>query len=252
MKKRIRAYGVFRTAIALLGSLIAFYGVCIGLYRPFAYVFIAVGAALILLSYFWERIKKTGIVTKIALLTLFAVIFADFAVCEARIIYASKGKETDASDYVIILGAKVNGETPSMEFAERIRLAASYLAENPASVVITTGGKGNDEQISEGIAARRMLLSLGIAEERILTEEKSTSTDENFMYSLELIKENGGSENSKITVVSSSFHLFRASLIAEKYGFSDIYTMGSTGKLLLVPFYYVREYFAYTQYRLFD
>ena len=63
------------------------------------------------------------------------------------------------------------------------------------------------------------------------------------------IKENGGSESSKIVGVSSSFHLIRSEKIAEKYGFTEVYTMGSTGKLLLVPFYYVREYFAYFKTR---
>lgn len=248
MKEIIKKYGVFRTFLVLFGGMISLYGFCVGLYRPFAYAFILAGAVFILLAVLWERIKKTGMVTKIVLISLFSIVFADFAVLELRIIFAANGKYTDNADYVIILGAKVNGETPSREFAERIRLASSYLKENPHSTAVTTGGKGSDENISESEASRRMLISLGIPDSRIISEDKSTSTAENFKYALEIIKENGGSESSKI-VVSSSFHLFRSEKIAEKYGFTEVYTMGSTGKLLLVPFYYVREYFAYFKLR---
>ena len=214
MKEKIKKYGFFRTFLVILGSVTAFYGVCVGLYRPFAYVFISAGTVFVLMSVFWERIKKTGMVTKIVLISLFAIIFADFAVCEFRIISAAKGSNTDNADYVIILGAKVNGETPSREFAERIRLAASYLDENPHSIAVTTGGKGDDENIAESDAARKMLISLGIPESRIICENQSVSTNENFKYALEKIKENGGNENSKIVIISSSFHLFRAVKLA--------------------------------------
>ena len=249
MAEKSKKFGVFRTVLVILGLIIVVYGFSVGLYRSLAYAFIAVGAGILALSYFWERITKASTVTKIVLIALFTIVFSDFVICEARIIAGSADRKTDNSDYVIILGAKVNGETPSKEFAERIRLAASYLAENPHSAAVTTGGKGSDELIPEGEAARRMLVSLGISEDRILTETKSTSTDENFDFALELIKADGGSENSKVTVVSSSFHLFRARKLAEKHGFTDVYTIGSTGKLLLVPYYYVREYLAYFKVR---
>lgn len=249
MNEKKKKYGFWSVFFTVVGLILVIYGVSVGLYRAFAYIFIAAGVTLIAAVYFRERIKKTGMVTKIVLISLFTVLLADFVICEARIIYASRGRMTDNADYVIILGAKVNGDVPSKEFAERIRLAAGYLKENPHSVAVTTGGKGSDENLAEGEAAKKMLISLGISEDRIIAETESTSTDENFANALELIKADGGSGNSKVMVVSSSFHLFRASRLASRRGFTDVYTMGSTGKLLLVPYYYVREYFAYFKVR---
>ena len=103
-------------------------------------------------------------------------------------------------DYVIILGARVYGEKPSQSLVERIKKASEFLHKNKLVKVIASGGKGVNEKISEALAIKRELLKLGISEERIILEDKSRNTIQNFEFSLEKIKEerdlNGTSEKS--------------------------------------------------------
>ena len=115
-----------------------------------------------------------------------------------------------------------------------------------------TGGMGSDEDIPESAAAKKYLMRKGLAEDRILTEDKSTSTTENFIYAKDiLIKNNAKPNELRIVIVSSSFHLYRASLLAKAQGFENVSFIGSKGLFYLMPHYYAREYAAYVREVLF-
>ena len=60
------------------------------------------------------------------------------------------------------------------------------------------------------------LTNLGIDGNRIWTEDRAESTWENIRYSLDLIQKETGARPTKIGVLSSEYHLFRASLFAKK------------------------------------
>ena len=64
----------------------------------------------------------------------------------------------------------------------------------------------------------RELFSLGIYPERLWMEEEATSTWENLKFSLDLIEEKTGQRPVRIGVLSSEYHLFRASLFAKSCG----------------------------------
>ena len=90
-------------------------------------------------------------------------------------------------DYVVVLGAKVNGATPSLTLKYRIDKAYDYLRENPDTVVVASGGQGPNEGISEASAMFNRFVGKGISPERILLEDRSTSTTENLVFSRECI-----------------------------------------------------------------
>ena len=98
---------------------------------------------------------------------------------------------------MIILGARVYGEKPSESLVERIKKASEFLQKNNSVKVIATGGKGSNEKISEALAIKRELLKLGISEERIILEDKSRNTIQNFEFSLKKIKEDNPKKNKK-------------------------------------------------------
>lgn len=114
-------------------------------------------------------------------------------------------------EYAIILGAKVNGETPSLTLRYRLEEALSYAEEYPDVKFILSGGQGPDEDIAEGEAMRRFLVERGVVEERLLLETNSTSTYENILYSKKLLPE----DVNAVTLITSDFHLARARLIAD-------------------------------------
>ena len=133
----------------------------------------------------------------------------------------ASGKHT----YLIVLGAKVKpGGIPSLSLQYRLDAALDYLKENPQTKVIVSGGQGRDEEQTEASFMRDYLIANGIEKERILTEEQSTSTYENLYYSFALLPET----EQAVTIVSSDFHLRRATYIANELGYETDVIVAST------------------------
>ena len=147
----------------------------------------------------------------------------------------------DKSDYIIVLGARVKGETMSLALRYRVDKAYEYLEKNKETKAILSGGKGNGENISEAEAMRRYLTGKGISEDRLLLEDKSTNTDENIYNSFIIIDEI--KSDAKIIVITSRFHVLRAKMIAKDNG-KAVEGIGVKTMQYLIPNYYLREFFA--------
>ncbi|WP_425432893.1 YdcF family protein [Fredinandcohnia onubensis] len=147
------------------------------------------------------------------------------------------------ADYLIILGAKVNGEIPSLALQYRIDAAAEYAKENKHTLLIASGGMGPGEDITEAEAMRRKLVEKGISESRIYLEDRSTSTYENIKFSKEFIP-----EDAKLgIVVTNDYHLYRSVQIAEDANLKVKGLPAKTPKITLVKAY-GREYLSVTKY----
>lgn len=157
------------------------------------------------------------------------------------------------ADAVIVLGAGVNGETPSLMLQSRINAAAEYLNAHPDIPAVLSGGQGNGENIAEAECMRRQLTAMGIGESRLLLEERSTSTAENFAFSKEVLRQAGiDPETAVVAVVTNDFHCFRAHLIAQREGLTVLDVPAEVSWLLLNANYYVREFFALGKTLIFD
>ena len=137
-----------------------------------------------------------------------------FAAVEGLLL-AKGHQENDAlpADAVLVLGAGVNGETPSLILRSRINRAADYLRAHPETPAILSGGQGAGEEISEAECMRRALVRRGVDESRLYPEERSTSTQENLRYSRAILEELGVDPARRIAIVTSDFHLCRARLM---------------------------------------
>ncbi|MGG2066269.1 YdcF family protein [Bacillus sp. S14(2024)] len=151
------------------------------------------------------------------------------------------------ADYMIVLGARVNGTEPSYSLQYRIDKAAEYLKTHPETTAIVSGGKGKGEKISEALAMKQGLMEQGIQEERITMEDRSTNTNENIQFSKSLIPTN----KKKGMIVTSDFHMYRAKKIAEKQGLQLEGLSARTPKPVIIQSN-VREYLAITKYWLMD
>nr|WP_243108315.1 YdcF family protein [Butyrivibrio sp. X503] len=152
-------------------------------------------------------------------------------------------------DYIILLGAGLNGTEPSNPYRVRIKRAGEYLSENEETIVIASGGQGEYEQISEAECAKRVLVrDYGIDESRIFLEEKSTDTHENLKFSLEII----GDPTARVGIVTNSFHEHRALAIAKKVGFENADPVPATTLLPVGIHYVVREFFGMVEFYLRD
>lgn len=143
---------------------------------------------------------------------------------------------------VIVLGAGVNGTTPSVALQTRIRAAADYLRAHPDIPAVLSGGQGAGEDISEAQAMFNGLTALGIEANRLILEENSTNTRENLENSLALLPD---VYHSTVAIVTNDFHMARVRLLMAAH---------DPGAVVQVPAalpwwwlsanYYIRESFA--------
>ena len=143
-------------------------------------------------------------------------------------------------DYIIVLGAHVNGTKLTLALLERVRRALLYLEENPGTKAVLSGGRGDGERISEAEAMYRYLTEHGVSPERLIKEERSTNTKENLDFSLRLI----GSTDYSIGIVTNNFHVFRGVAIGKKCGCQKIYPLPSRYCSWRLLIYITREILA--------
>lgn len=160
----------------------------------------------------WPVLAKT--VTKVFTVLLVIGLLV-VGITEAVIIKASFGSPKEQVQYMVVLGAKVRETGPSASLWDRIYGAYNYMEAHPEVIAIVSGGQGPDEPITEAASMYQELVNLGIDPGRIWMEDKATSTWENLNFSLDLIEEITGNRPTKLGVVSSEYHLFRASLFAK-------------------------------------
>lgn len=149
-----------------------------------------------------------------------ASIYMPFVISDAKKPY------NDDCEYLIILGNQVVGkDTPSSLMLERTDRAVEYLSENQDCIVVVCGGITTDEQIiSEAALMKKILTEKGVSADRIILEDKSTTTFENFEFAKEVIEKDSGKDINKVRVafLSSDYHMHRAGVIAEHFGFTHI------------------------------
>lgn len=152
---------------------------------------------------------------KRVLLALVCLGLVAFGYLESLVI---RGAHTDGraedAQCVVILGAGVNGTTPSLMLSSRLQAALDFIADKPDIPIICSGGQGPGEDISEADCMADWLIAHGVDESRIYREDRSTSTQENFAYSEEIMAELGLDAGDMFAFVTNDYHIFRAGRIA--------------------------------------
>ena len=202
--------------------------------------------AILVYGIFWHelnRIKWFRMVSIVAvsILILFSVFLA---------VYGNKNNAQYDEDIVIILGAGVRGEQAGPTLVQRLDKAVEYYNKNPKALLIVSGGKGSQEDITEALAMERYLIAKKIPPERIIKEEKSTTTYENFLFSNKLLKQEFP-QGCSIVFITSDFHVYRANRIAQSMGIA-VRHIGARTAWYNVPVNYMREMFAIIKFWLFS
>lgn len=173
-----------------------------------------------------------------------------FCVVEAFIIKDARTETDTPADYIIVLGAGVNGTVPSLSLRDRLVGTYDYMTANPNCIAIVSGGQGEGEYITEALCMRDWLVERGIAPDRILMEDKATSTLENLRYSMDIIDELPIAD-PVIGIVSSEYHLHRAKRLADYVGIDVIGIAARTSYPTVAANYFIREAFAMTEQYVF-
>ena len=152
-------------------------------------------------------------------------------------------------DYILILGCQLMDDgslTPLLRSrADRALEFARMQKEKTGReiVFVPSGGQGADEVIAEADAIKNYLVSVGIPEERILSENRSVNTNENIANSMELIREHADGKDVQTAFSTTNYHVFRAGLIAERQG-AHLEGIGSSTKRYFWINAFVREFIA--------
>ena len=83
--------------------------------------------------------------------------------------------------------------------------------------------------------------------ERVLIEDRATSTRENLEFSFDIIRSRGDEPSGNVAIVSSAYHLYRAKCMAEKLGIADPAGVAAPwGYFFVMLNYFIREAFGVT------
>lgn len=247
--KKTVAPWVFIGAFALLGVLVR-----LGLHGFSFTAYILFGIAGVLLCFRLLRLlhKRHPKAAKVlfCILSVGLLLGAVGAVITGIPIARAAAAEPVFCDYVIVLGAGINGSTPSLSLRNRLDAAYDYLTANPETVCIVSGGQGPGEALTEALCMFRDLTAKGIDPERIWMEDKSTSTRENIAFSLDLIEEKTGQRPATAGILSSEYHIYRAKMVAQAQNLDAIGIPAKTSWAALRINYFLREIVAVWYYKV--
>ncbi len=149
-----------------------------------------------------------------AYLALLFVLFLGHAALSGRL------RPRRSADYVVVLGAGVvDGEVSPLLASRLDRGLTAYgalLARGCRPTVITSGGRGPDEERSEAEAMAAYLVARGVPGDCVRREDRSRNTGENLANSARIMRH--ADPRYRCTVITSDFHAFRTALLMRRLG----------------------------------
>lgn len=213
---------------------------------------IAVCVVLAAASLFFGKIRAMSRESKIfrRIAVTAAVVFGAGAVWSAAMtvcMVSAAAVSPPESATVVVLGSMVNGTSPSADLWARIEAASAYLKAHPGAKCVASGGQGERENVTEASVIQKCLTADGIDPSRVLTEDTSKTTKENFQNSLQIIQKNSLSRS--LAVVTDEYHEFRACSIARSLG-AKPYAVPAKTPWYIFSSCWAREVLALTKYLL--
>ena len=221
--------------------------------------FLLMGLAAVLIAALlldrWAEKSKAGRLCRRVFQTALTLVLVPLIIIEGYVINVGRSDLSALpADAVVVLGAGVNGKSPSLSLYTRLTAALDYLEENPDVPVVLTGGLGYGEEITEARCMYDWLTARGVNPARLILEERAGNTAENFAFSKELMEEQGiNPAEDRVAVVTNDFHIARSRLIAARQGYGHAF--GVPAKLPWLHLevnYYLREAFAMVKTWIFD
>lgn len=159
--------------------------------------------------------RKRIVRTSRRLAIVFAIFLAAVLSLAIQILVVAGQSDSAPADAAVVLGAAVDGDTPSPVFEERLRHAAALLDSGQVQWIVLTGGVGHGDGLTEAEAGRTWLVEQGLPPDRLLVEAQSRTTRQNLAYALPILTDH---DAERILIVSDPLHMRRALRIATDLG----------------------------------
>ncbi|NOV25992.1 YdcF family protein [Cupriavidus necator] len=244
-----------RLALALVGAILLGDAVALmgmGLFNFGIVLPGSIGIAFLLLALCWDGVARWRKADRRRQLLWRAgwIAFGAWLVTVAMFFYGIRGGMGVAVPAVIpvrgivILGSGTPNCKASPTLIARLDQGLVQAQRWPEAKVVVSGGQDFGLRCTEADIMADYLVARGVAADRVIREGRSTSTEENLLFSRRLLEEQGVDPGKATVVVTSDFHVRRAVGIARKAGFSEAFGVGAETPLYLRFNAWLREYFA--------
>lgn len=165
--------------------------------------------------YFFQDTSVKRTLFSLVLILEFYIAFTFVSLLIYSLVYTCLPKRLNC-DYIIVHGCGlIGGERVSPLLKGRVDKAVHiYHKCRQHTKIVLSGGKGDDEKISEAAAMKNYLVETGFPEDDIILEEQSKTTFENLKNVRDMLNVNG--VRHRYIFVTNNYHVFRTSLYAKK------------------------------------
>ncbi len=166
----------------------------------------------------WDKNKGTKIAGTMLRIVSCAICLL-FVMLSFAIIITGATYDKQEVNSVCVLGLSIERDEVSTDLAYRLDRAIEYNDENPGALYIATGGNSDDPYYSEAEYMVRYLREKGfdVPDDKLIAETKAKTTVENFKYTAEIVD-----KTEPLAVITNNYHMFRATKIAKKEGYTAI------------------------------
>lgn len=170
------------------------------------------------IRFVFTRVKAKALKVFAWILRIIVVLMtAIFLFFIGRIIIGCFINTEDSAKNAIVLGLALENGKPTDDLISKLDCAEKYLQDYPDATLILSGGNSDSSGKTEAGVMRDILSERGIADEKMVEEDSSTSTKENFKNVAKLID-----TKEAVVLISSDYHMDRAVRAAKNAGFSEI------------------------------
>lgn len=155
-----------------------------------------------------------------------------------RMLAFRRQKSVGRLQYLIVLGARVDGTRITSSLKLRLDRACTYAHRDGDVQVVVSGGQGKGEDLSEAEAMAKYLICHGIERDRIILEDRSSTTQENLRFTACIVPE---IREKSTGIVTNSFHSYRAWLLGRQEGYRVLSSVPARSEPVLFLNYLLRE-----------
>ena len=129
-----------------------------------------------------------------------------------------------------MLGLALENGRPVRELISRLDTAEKYLSDHTGASLILTGGNPGPDGRTEAQVMGDLLTARGVPPEALIKEDRAADTIENFRNTARLTD-----PEKPVTLITSGYHMLRASAIARDAGFTDVRRLSAKCDPVFLP-----------------
>ena len=153
------------------------------------------------------------------------------------ILTREEAAELKNMDCVLVLGCRVNGETPSPMLSDRLTVGTELYLTGTAPKLLMSGDHGRVEY-DEVNAMKSFAVARGAADEDVFMDHAGFSTYESMYRAKEIF------QARRMIIVTQSYHLYRAVYIARSLGIEAYGVPSDLQRYVRQDYYDLREVLA--------